>query len=755
MAKKKAASSEAQEPNDTASNDDYDLEAIQRDYSAIIERHERKRASWLTRADKIVKLYADTDEEKINTAKRKYAVLWANVQVLCPATYSRAPKCVVSRRFQTPSQDVRNAVLALERVTNITIENAKLHDAIMSARLDRFLPGRGTIWIRYEAKDDGKQVTEQKVHVEHVDVKDFGHGEGRTYAELDCIWRKTYMSEDKLKTRFGDEVISRSNLSLDYSEKDAPEAEKQATVYEIWCKSKKTVYWLAKSAKKALEAGPPPLDLKNFFPFPKPVYATLTNKHCLPTPDYIYYQDQAEEITRLTKRIDRLTDSLKLVGFYPAGPSTEGRSEIERALTPGFENKLIPVASWAAFAEKGGVQQIQYLPIDMIVKIIESCVELRKQLLADIYQIMGLAEIMRGESDPRKTLGAQQLETQYGAMRLKDTKDDFIRFAAEACQIVAEIVAEHFTPETLGKLSQISPVQTDPATQQPILDQATGQPAVAPWVKLLRSQLAREVLIDVETDSTVQPDEDAEKARRTEFMTAFGVAMQPLMTLQEMQPQVAQAVLPLFGDLMTFVARGFRAGRELEERIEETLTSLGKIAGQQAQQAQANPPGNPDKIKADAEIAKAQEDAKAKAAEAQAKAATDQHKATLDAASEERAAARAHEIKTLTLAHQSRQLEQADKHHDATMVNEKQANDNEQSRYDQERNDKMQPIEDAKVEDEAVRADLDELKTGLAQLAPMVQMQLELAQQTLQTMKAPKRLVKDPKTGEKRVEVMN
>jgi hypothetical protein len=636
-----------------------DLEAIQRDWLAVIERHETKRASWVKRGERIIKLYADSDETVVNSTKRKYSVLWANVQTLGPAIYSRAPTCVVSRRFQTQDQTVRTAVLALERATNIEIENSRLHDAIMSARLDRFLPGRGTIWIRYEAEDDGQAIKKQKVCSDFVGFEDFGHGEGRTWNELDCVWRRTFMGEAELKSRFGEDVIKRCNVTLDFAEKDATDAEKQATVYEIWCKSKKMVYWVAKSATMALDVGPPPLDLKDFWPCPKPLFATLTNKHCIPTPDYVYYQDQAEEITRLTKRIDKLTDCLKLVGFYPAGPTSEGRAEIERALNANVENKLIPVPSWAAFAEKGGVGQIQYLPIDQVIKVLQACVELRKQLLSDVYQITGLSDIMRGDSNPNETLGAQQLKSQYGSSRMRDTKDDFIRFAKDACQIIAEIVAEHYTPETLGKMTAIPTVQMDQATGQPLIDPATGQPAIAPWVALLRNQFARDVLVSVETDSTVQPDEDAEKQRRTEFMGAFSQAMTPLMSLQTMDPTVAKAVLPLFGELLKFTAGGFRAGRELEETIEETLTTLDQIADQNAQaseQQKQNPQPPP-------EMAKIEADKATRMAEAEARAKADMHKATLASQAEERAARRQHELKQMTLDFQMAQLEQTDRHH--------------------------------------------------------------------------------------------
>lgn len=579
-----------------------DMAAIQKKWMTIVERHEKKRQSWINRSDKIIKIYADA-ETSMRAAQRKYCVLWANVQTRLPSWYSRAPKCVVARRYQTPNDDLRTAVQALERVTNIQIVDGKLHESIMSARLDRALPGRGTIWIRYEANDNGQQVTDQRICAEFVGFKDFGHGEARTWEEVDCAWRRTYMTKEKLQSRFGDDVMERCGVTLDYAEKDAPDGERQASIYEIWCKSRKAVYWLARSAREALEVGEPPLDLKGFWPFPKPVYATLTNESCLPTPDYIYYQDQAEEITRLTRRIDKLTDSLKLVGWYPAGPTTDGRSEIERALTPGYENKLIPVPSWAAFSEKGGAGQIQWMPVREVAFILEACVKMRQQLLMDVDQITGINDIERGQSDPNETLGAQQLKSQYGSKRVRDTKDDFVRFAKEACEIFAEIGAEHFTAERLGQLAALppyamAPLQTDPATgeplsnqppPEPLLDEQTGLPMEAAWVKLLRNQLARDVLIDVETDSTIQPDEDAEKQRRVEMFDAVQKGMAPLVELQQASPQLAAAIVPLWGATMKFMLQGFRAGMELEEIVEETVTQVQGLAKQNVQASQQPP----------------------------------------------------------------------------------------------------------------------------------------------------------------------
>jgi hypothetical protein len=269
---------------------------------------------------------------------------------------------------------------------------------------------------------------------------------------------------------------------------------------------------------------------------------------------------------------------------------------------------MIPVPSWAAFADKGGAGQIQYLPVKDVAFIIESCVQLRKQLLDDIYQITGLSDIMRGESQASETATAQNLKAQYGSVRLRDTKDDFVRFAKEACEITAEIVSELYTSERLAEMAALPVMQMDPQTQQPAVDPQTGQPAQAEWLGLLRNQVARDVLIDVETDSTVQGDEDAEKQRRMELLSALTESMQPLLALNQLDPAVAAAVTPLWGDTVSFVLRGFRAGRELEETVEQTMQQLVQLTqgkAQAAQQAQqAGPPPDP---ALEAEKAKTQE----------------------------------------------------------------------------------------------------------------------------------------------------
>ena len=105
---------------------------------------------------------------------------------------------------------------------------------------------------------------------------------------------------------------------------------------------------------------------------PQAALCHLTTDTLIPVPDYAYYMDQAEEIDDLTARIGKLTDCLKLVGFYAAGD--RNAAAIEKALEPGVENKVIPVESWAVFSEKGAGGGLAWLPVRDVALVLKECV---------------------------------------------------------------------------------------------------------------------------------------------------------------------------------------------------------------------------------------------------------------------------------------------------------------------------------------------------------------------------------------------
>ena len=89
----------------------------------------------------------------------------------------------------------------------------------------------------------------------------------------------------------------------------------------------------------------------------------------------------------------------------------------------------------------------------MVVSTLRTAIEARNQLIQDVYQITGISDILRGQSDPNETLGAQELKAQNGSRRVKNAKDEMARFAKDIGHLVAEVIAEVFQPQTIADMT--------------------------------------------------------------------------------------------------------------------------------------------------------------------------------------------------------------------------------------------------------------------------------------------------------------
>ena len=644
-------------------------------------------SEWSQRCGVIRKKYRNEGSSRARV--RKYQVLWSNMETMKPAVYSKPPHGVVTRRYRDKDPVGKQATELLERGVNFTIESEGFHDDLKQVRDDFLLYARGVARIKYEpvfveaepesedtldatdaegvqaegreeAGGDADEVLDfENVKIEFVQRRDFVHAPARVWKECNWVAFRAFLDRPELVKRFGPEIGGKVGLDASPSDQNddgrrtESDADK-ATIWEIWDKSRNRVLWVAADYPDVLEESEPYLKLDGFYPCPRPAYGTMTTDSLVPVPDYVFYQDQAEEIDTLTARIAALSQSLKLVGFYPAGPQGEGFPEIEKAVTPGFENKLIAVKSFAAFKEGGGGQgaPIVWLPVQMVGEILKGCVELRKQLLDDVNQIVGISDIMRGDGDAQETATAQSIKAQYGSIRIRQRQEEMARFARDICRLIAQVIAVQFQPETLEKMTNITlPTQADvenaQSQQQLQFQQATQQyqmvaqqaaqqgqqpppppqapapvnlgPTVEDVFGLLRDNVSRRFRIDIETDSTVAGDESQERQDRSAFIettTKFIEAWGPII---QQTPEMA----PLASGLLMFGVRAFRVGRELEELIEETADKIQSAASQpqgpSPQEMAEQQKSQAVQTKAQAEIAKAKIGAQADQADAAAK----------------------------------------------------------------------------------------------------------------------------------------
>ena len=590
-------------------------------YLDMFSQYDKEFAKWEGRVEKILKRYRD--DRTTTTAQSHYNILWANVQTLKAATFSRMPKPDVSRRHKDSDPVARVASMLLERALDFEITNTEdFYHSLNSCVYDRFLGGRGTSWIRYEpiietddtfvSEDelDSDNVSEyldiEQAPVDYVHWRDFGHNSARTWDEVSCVWRKVYMTRQMLKERFPEDKFDDlwKRIPLDASP-DEPRTKmtegvtKRGLIYEVWDKESKCVYWISKSMGKILDKREDPLQLEEFFPCPEPMFSTLTNESLVPVPDFTLYQDQANELDTLSDRIKGLVDAMKVRGFYDAA-----NADLGRLFTEGDNNTLIPVKNYAAFAEKGGLGgAVEFVDLTPIANALNMAYMAMGQVKQQIYDITGISDIVRGASNANETATAQQIKGQYASLRLKTYQDEVARFASQVLKIKAQIICQHFQPETIVKIGGAE------------LLSPTDQQLVPQAIQLLKDNPMRTFRIEIATDSMLYADEQQEKTDRVEFLQATSQFIEKAIQGAQAVPELT----PLLMDLLKFGVQGFRVGRTLEGEF-DTFADAEKEKQAQAQANPQPPAPDPEMIKAQAEQQKAQMEAQIKQMEMQAEA---------------------------------------------------------------------------------------------------------------------------------------
>ncbi len=588
-----------------------------------IEQAAKAFDTWFDRSDKIRKQHADVTSGSADSGKRRYNVLWANTQVLRPAIYARAPTPEVVPRHKDRKELPRKAAEMLERTIATGFELEDVHDVLIHCRNDLALVGRGTPWARYVA-DQTEVGLDEKVVWDHIKMRDFLHEPGRDWKEVGWVARRVFLDRQAGMKRFSDKW----NADIEYRDtedtSDEYKVDKKAEVWEIWDKTAGLVYWVHKNKETFLDVREPWLDLKGFFPCPRPAYATVEDDTLIPVPDFLYYKDQAEEINILTDRIASLGESLRLKGFYPAG-AEDASEAIELALKQ-TDNRatLVPVPSLAALGAGGIGGMIEWLPIKEVVETIMACVQLRQQLMEDVREIAGISDIMRGDTDAQETLGAQQLKAQYGSSRVRDKQDEMVRLARDMCRISGEIMAENFQPETFQKMAQMDdlpraqqiqqqmlqlqqqPPQVDPnnpqvaqqaqAQMQQQLQELQNTVTLEAVIQMIQNERIRPFVLEIETDSTIQPDEQAEKASRAEFLQAMSQTMQNVAPMAMQGPAEAKFA----GEVIKFSLAPYRIGRTLDQAVDDLVESV-------TEKAKQGPPPNPEAEAKKAEVEMAKE----------------------------------------------------------------------------------------------------------------------------------------------------
>lgn len=556
--------------------------------------------SYFERGHLIVDRYRSEKGAKNNVlsvGSSEFNILWSNTETLKPVVFSGMPSPDVRRRYGDASDKVgRDSSIVLERALKTSNEMDKSDKEFRRCRLDFLLVSRAVARVIYEPTfsmkrvqldpndptladrenvqidDDGNPFSEEE-EVIFEECKTiywpwdkFGHTAAKLWRDVDWIYYEWSFTKSQIQDMWGDAIAD----EISYTEVlDGVDAYKglealdkvpfqKAIVYEIFDKVTRRRLWISPGlTTKPLEVEDDPYGLEGFFPSPEPAMYTSTNNTLVPVPPFIFYQDQANELDIITGRINILIEQLVVRGIYDASiPEME-------TLLQQTDGKMIPIQNFQQIMEAGGLNSIvSYAPIQQIAEALVQLYQNRETIKQTIYEITGISDIVRGQSDPRETKGAQSLKAQFANIRMNDPAGEFNRFVRDIIEIKGEMIAEHFDAETLSMVSSME------VTEE--------------MVALLRNDKLRGFSIDIEIDTTVFEDTAQQQKARTEFvkgLTAFMKEWLPALQQGAVTPEVFRAVFH-------FTMKPFKVGREIEQALSDWLDSMEDQKKQGAQAAQ-------------------------------------------------------------------------------------------------------------------------------------------------------------------------
>jgi len=577
----------------------------------MADQHEQ---DWLDRARAIVKRYKNERKATTNKARKSksFSILYANTETYKAALYGRQAKPDVRRRHQDGDKRLsRIGGEMIERVLSYQLDDDNSEDAFKMGVFDYALCGRGIVRVEYEPKigmvevpDMMGQMAEQEAIVDqvikdvHVAYDDFRHSPAKSWQDVWWIAFRHRMTREDLNdngfTDAGTVPLDWTPASDDKGAEKLPDDVKRAEVWEVWDSRKKKRHWISKGHDKVLRTDEDPYRLERFWPLAQPLTWGATTDDWLPTPDFDQYEDQANDLDECTARISALTSAMKRRGVYD-----ETVKELARLAKAG-DNQFIPVKNYGSFVQGGGLQgSFQVEDVSLLAGVLTELYRQRDALIQGIYETTGISDIMRGATNPNETATAQKLKAETGSNRIKGKQKDVQTWVRNHLRLKAEIIAEHFEPNIL---LQISGMQVQPEEMQQIMT-------------MLRDDKLRGYSIDIETDSTVFEDATQEKQDRIEVLTSMGAFLREAVPAVQASPPLG----PLMFEMLSFGIRAFKAGRSLEDQIDETKQQVMQML----QQQQQNPKPSPEEMKMQGEQAKIQGQMQV----AQTKAQTDQMKA--------------------------------------------------------------------------------------------------------------------------------
>ncbi len=654
----------------------------------------KREKDWRELGKKVLDIYAGEKSQRV-----AFNIVYSNTETLMPSLYSAIPRPVVDRRFKDDDPIGKAAAVAgrrgLEFLLDTNVEGYETYDeGVRAAVLDALLPGRGVTQVKYDAEiveepkekdsatkteadtEGGDDVEEgepeeplaykkgELVCLDACKWDDFLHGYAKKWSKVPWVAFAKDIDKGEAKELFGKRIAGELVYAdeRDNDEGKKSEAEDRGSrlttrIWLVWVKESRKVLFVSESYADGFLKKPvdDPLGLSGFYPIPKPIMFVEKANDLSPSALYSLYEKQAEELNRLSERIIKLVQAIRARGIYDGELGDDLANLMEAA-----DNELIPADKTSSLAAEKGLQNaIWWMPVEQLVGTLQQLYQAREACKAVIWEIMGIADIMRGSSAASETLGAQQIKQAWGSLRLKRMQKEVARYCRDLLRLMLEVAANKFSEDTWAKMTglpyltesqfaqaqaQFAALQQMAASMPPPMPPMPGQPPSPPdprqqqlqqqlaaaqaelqkpkWadvLALLKDDLQRAYRIDVETNSTIEPEAAEDQKSIAELLNAIA------QFVNGVGPMVEQGIMPFDAvkAMLLTVTKRFRFGIEIEDQIKAMKAPEPKDDGTQQKMAM-------EKQKHDAEMQQKQIDGQAKQSEMALKAQADERKHALE-----------------------------------------------------------------------------------------------------------------------------
>lgn len=573
-----------------------DYEKAKKYLSLALEREGKFKETWWKRAEQSEKLYSQPSGMEGEKYKSVYNILYSNTEVLVPSLYSATAKPDIRTRFKDaklkPIPEVIERFLTLY-TDSAAVGQESFDDAVKDAVLSSLTAAMGCLRLRlYEDQ-------EFPLQTESVGYRNFIWGYAKKWARVPWVAFKHELSKEEFKKQFKIEDEDFSTGFKSVTEVEGSEKRADCVVYEFWHKASQTVCFVSEDWTECLlQRTDDPLQLRGFFPTPGLLMLTLKPGELEPIPLYWYYQNQAEELNRVTYRLNKVLSAIRVRGAYNSLLSDDLQKILADTET---ENALVPAGESLALAQGGGFEKnIWLLPLDKLVATAESLYRAREAIKQVIYELTGISDIIRGSNVASETATATQTKDKWGTLRLRKMQTvvanyirDLFRLAVDAgsTQLPAEtwkrlvqlpiplaqekalaqeqlqfmqqqaqerqMMAQQLPPEAAG---QIPPPKPPP----PELIAEAQSPSMEEILQQISSDVGRTFTINIQTSSTIDLDTAQDKTEVAEFMNALGQMLAGLQPLMSFGPPGIETIKAL----LTAVCQRFKFGLPVVDIIE-------------------------------------------------------------------------------------------------------------------------------------------------------------------------------------------